>query len=200
MKKNFLASLIAAIFDSPVVSRGVKTRDSAMAFAYRMGAGYAGDVNRTHPVSIEPNLIDEDDGIGATFGLPVVVTATGSVRHLKASDSSLTTVWGVTVRPYPTQQASGGMSSSFGAAVPPTSGPCDVMRAGYMTVNLPAGTGAAKKGGAVFVWIAASSGNHVQGGFEDAADGGNTIALDTKVYQFNNTPDYDGNVEISVNV
>ena len=33
-----------------------KTRD--VAFTFRMGAGFAGDVNRTHPASIEPVMIE----------------------------------------------------------------------------------------------------------------------------------------------
>ena len=29
-----------------------------VAFPFRMGAGFAGDVNRTHPATIEPNVND----------------------------------------------------------------------------------------------------------------------------------------------
>ena len=71
----------------------------------------------------------------------------------------------------------------------------DILRAGYITVPV---VGAPVQGGAVFIWIAASSGNHVQGGFEDQASAGNTIALDTSKYFFNNAPDADGYVELGI--
>lgn len=35
-----------------------RTHDATNAFPFRMNTGFAGDVNRTHPASIEPCLID----------------------------------------------------------------------------------------------------------------------------------------------
>lgn len=204
LAKKLITLVVAAAFGSPTpavagIPRGrCKTRD--VAFPFRMGAGFPGDVNRTHPVSIEPVLIDEDDP-PAGYGFPTIVdTVTGGVRGFVAGDTAVDTVWGTLVRPYPTQQQTGGMTASLGSATPPTEGVADVMRSGYMMVNLAAGTGAAKKGSAVFIWCAVSAGDHVQGGFEDAADGGNTAALDPERYQFNGLPDADGNVEVCINV
>lgn len=195
MIKKLISLAVAALF-RPAVIRS-STRD--VAFQFRMGAGFPGDVNRTHPVSIEPVLIDEDDP-PAAYGFPVLVDATThGVRGFVAGDTAVDTIWGVTVRPYPTQQQSGGMSADFGSATPPETGTMDVMRSGYIMVKLPVGQ-APVKGGAVFIWCAVSSGAHIQGGFEDAASGGNTAALDPEKYQFNGGADANGNVEISVNV
>jgi hypothetical protein len=66
---------------------------------------------------------------------------------------------------------------------------------GYISAKL--NTGVAQKGGAVFIWVAATSGAHIQGGFEVAASGGNTCALDES-YSFNGPADANGNVEISI--
>jgi hypothetical protein len=165
---------------------------------YRMGAGFAGDVNRTHPASIEPCLIDPTTP-PTFFGEPVVVDATSQgVRALKATDTALDAVYGIAVRPYPFQQstATAGAPATLGAATPPTTQPIDVLRSGYIMVPV---VGAAVKGGRVFVWIAAASGAHVQGGFEIAASGSNTIALDEKSY-FNGSPDANGLVELGYNL
>lgn len=195
LKKIFLA-LVSALN-----ARRAVTHDAGeMAFRYRMTAGFPGDVNRIHPVSIEPNYTDADEPPDA-YGIPVLVdTTTAGMRHFAAGDTAVTTIYGVTVRPYPLQASSAGAYGAvgFGTGTPPE-GQIDIMRSGYIMVNLAAGTGAAKKGGAVFVWCAADSGDHVQGGFEDAASGGNTAALDTARYMFNGVPDANGNVEIVVN-
>lgn len=175
-----------------------RTRDTATAFAFRMPAGFPGDVNRGHPASIEPTLIDASAPPTA-YGQGVVVDATtNGVRPLSAGDTALTALWGITVRPYPIQQSSASNfgQASFGAATPPVSGEIDVLRWGYIMAVLPAGAAAVTKGAAVFIWCAASSGAHVQGGFESAGSGGNTAALDTNRYMFNGPADAGGNVEI----
>ena len=179
----------------------IRCKTNDVAIQYRMNAGNPGDVNRTHPATIEPTLIDPSAPPTA-YGQPVLVDATTQgVRPLSTGDSAITKVYGVTVRPYPFQQSSG---TNYGAAVlgsatPPATGVMDVLRSGYIIGSVPAGS-TAVKGGAVFVWIAATSGSHIQGGFETAASGGNTIALDTNTYTFNGAPDAAGNVEICVNI
>ncbi len=175
-----------------------KTRDAA--FTYRMGAGFPGDVNRTHPASIEPCLIDASAPPTA-FGQPVVVDATTQgVRPLAAGDAALDAIYGVTVRPYPFQADAGTNygAASFGAAAPPASGVIDVLRAGYIMMKANVGS-APVKGGRVFIWVAATAGNHIQGQLESAASAGNTIELDEKTY-FNGTPDADGVVEVGFNI
>jgi hypothetical protein len=172
-----------------------------VAFMYRMGAGFAGDVNRTHPVSIEADLICAATPPSA-YGQPVLIDATSQgVRPFAAGDTGITAAYGVTVRSFPIQQTSAPTGNfapaALGAAIPPSSGVIDVMRAGYIMTKIPAGQ-ATVKGGAVYVWCAASTGVHVQGGFENAASGGNTAALTNAI--FNGIPDADGNVEIQFNV
>lgn len=168
-----------------------------VAFPYRMGAGFPGDVNRTHPASILPNLVDATTPPTA-YGQGVVVdAASGGVRPIGAGDGALTEIFGVTVRPYPFQQsaATNYGAIGFGSDTPSTAQPIDVLRAGYITVSV---VGSPVKGGAVFIWYAASAGAHIQGGFEASATGGSTIALDTSKYFFNNSPDADGNVELGI--
>ena len=103
------------------------------------------------------------------------------------------------MRPYPFQQSSGSNygSAAFGNSTPPANGVMDVLRWGYMMVQLPSGE-TAVKGGAVYVWCAAASGVHVQGGVESAASAGNTAALANAF--FNGAPDANGYVEIAFNI
>ncbi len=176
MKKTLIALAALACLASVNTSRA---RTTDISFGYRMPVGFPGDVNRTHPASILPGLMDTANPV-LLYGNPVLVnTAANTYRQVLAGDGAVTKIAGVLVRPYPTQQTTGGMTSTIGAAVPPV-GPsvCDVIEDGYViarcnnfaTVN-------PTKGGAVFVWITASAGAHVQGGFESAADGANTIAI-----------------------
>lgn len=185
--------------DSLVAGRFVGrayTRD--VAFPFRMGAGFQGDVNRVHPCSIEPCLIDE--AAPPTFyGQPVVVdTATNSVRALGVADEALTGVYGITVRPYPFQQQTGGMSSPFGGGTPPTSGVIDVLRSGYIMVFV---NGVPTKNGPASVWTAASAGAHIQGGFEavDPAGSGFVITTNNNT-AFNGPPDSNGITELMFNI
>jgi hypothetical protein len=197
--KQFLKQLISRRRRPAGVFVGrARTRD--IAFQYRMGAGFVGDVNRTHPASIEPTLCDPNTPPTA-YGQPVVVVpATNAVRPLIATDTALTAIYGITVRPYPQQQTSltsVATTVPFGPTPPPTNQPIDVLRSGYIMVKV-SGSVAVAKGGAVFVWIAASSGSHVQGGFEPVASAGNTIALDAKT-TWNGPADSGGIAELSFN-
>lgn len=176
----------------------MKTRD--VAYQFRMGAGFPGDVNRTHPASIEPCLADTTTPPTA-FGQGVLInSATQGVRPFGAADASATAVvtYGVTVRPYPFQQSSASNfgAAALGSAIPPA-GAIDVLRAGYIMAQVPAGQ-TPVKGGAVYIWCAASSGSHVQGGFEASASAGNTALIANAT--FNGSPDASGNVEIAFNV
>lgn len=182
-----------------------RTRDMAdpSVFPFRMGAGFPGDVNRGHPASIEPALIDAATP-PTSYGQPVLADSSSSgMRPFAAGDTGVTSIWGITVRPFPMQAstASAYGGAAFGAATPPTSGAIDVLRSGYiMSTPLPAGSAATSKGGPVFVWCAADSGVHIQGGIESSDSSGNTAALDPARYQFNGPADASGNVEICCNI
>ncbi len=172
----------------------MKTRD--VAFTFRMGAGFAGDVNRTHPCNITPELIGAAPP--TAYGQAVKVEAAGGVRPWTTGDAS-GAAFGITVRPFPFQQSSASNfgAAAIGAATPPTNGAIDILRSGFIMVNLPFG-GTPIKGGTVYVRVAATSGNHIIGAFEAAADGANNVALTNCV--FNGGSDASGNVEIAFNI
>lgn len=171
-----------------------KTRDAAIPF--RMATGYAGTVNRTHPASIVPGLINGTNPVKA-YGFPVLYNAAdNTVRGVLGTDGAVTKIAGVSVRPYPTQQqqTTNFGAANFGEATPPTSGIIDVLEGGFALVKVGSGTPA--KGSAVFVWIAADSGNNKQGGFCAAASGGSTIAITNAVW--NGPAGPDGVAELKV--
>lgn len=175
MKKSILAAAVAAALHLGLA----RARTDDISFGYRMGAGFPGDVNRTHPFSVLPRLMNSTTPV-RLYGDPAIIdSATNSWRGLTAADTGVTKIDGILVRPYPAQQMSGGMSAAIGAAVPPGGNNIvDFLREGYIIArcnNFAAQQPA--QGGTVHVWIAASSGAHVQGGFESAATGGSTIAL-----------------------
>lgn len=177
-----------------------KTRD--VAFQFRMGAGFPGDVNRAHPFNITPELIDSV-APPTIYGQPVIIDSAadagqGGVRPFATGDGAQLP-WGFTVRPYPTQQSAGTNfgAAAIGAATPPATGVIDILRSGFIMANLPFG-GTPIKGAQVYVRVAASGGGHIMGAVEAVSDPGNNVAL-TGCF-FNGTPDASGNVEISVNV
>lgn len=113
-----------------------RTHDAA--FAFRMNTGFPGTVNRTHPASIEPCLIDPNATIAA-YGMGVIVdSATQGVRTLVAGDGAVTNLYGIAARPYPVQAASASSygATTFGSGAPPPSQPLDVLKGGYILVAL----------------------------------------------------------------
>lgn len=169
-----------------------------VAFPYRMGAGFPGDVNRMHPASIVPSMMDATDVVAA-YGNPVLVkTSNNTVKGFVAADSTTPVICaGFAVRPYPIQQQAQTSvnNSPIGAAVPPPGQPIDILVSGFIMAKVPAGT-TVTKGGAVYVWFAATSGNNIQGGLVGSATGGST-ALITNA-RFNGPADANGNVELQV--
>jgi hypothetical protein len=201
MKKlmNLLLTLVSWGAAAPVARRAW-TCDAAneTSIKFRMDAGFPGDINRAHPFSAPPCLIDVTLPPTA-YGQPVIIDSDGNaVRRFDAADQNATATlcWGFTIRPYPTQQTSGGMSSSFGSATPPVTGVIDVLRWGYIIGRLNDVTASPKKGDTVYVWCAATNGIHIQGGLEVVASGGNTVPLANA--QFNGPGDAKGNVEVIV--
>jgi hypothetical protein len=179
------------------LSKAVRMAFRDAAFPFRMGAGFAGDVNRTHPFSEEPNIVDTN-APPLIYGQALILDPTTlGMRPFAAGDTGVTIPYGALVRPFPITGGSANplTSQPIGSATPPTAGAIDVLRSGYMIVNV---NGVCAKGGQVHVWCAASSGNHVQGGYEAAASGGNTADLDINRYTFNGAPDSSGNVEIYI--
>jgi hypothetical protein len=189
--------LIAAPFvKRRLVAERFRTVDTA--FTFRMGAGFAGDVNRGHPCSIQPCLIDSASPPTAYGQAVVVDSVSEGVRPIGAGDGAVVDLWGVTVRPYPIQQSTTSSPYGevpYGGAGVPSMQPIDVLRGGYIFVAVNILNGAVNKGGSVFVWYTASGGGHTQGGFESAASGGNTIAL-SPAWSFNSPTDSTGVAEL----
>lgn len=203
---KFLKNILSLFGESPRRETKWKMTHDA-AFTFRMGAGFAGAVTRTHPVGIEPCLISVANPITA-FGQAVLVDSGDTnkgMRPLSSGDQAATTIEGVTVRPFPFQQQT---TSNLSGAValgtpgtPPGGGNIvDILRQGYILVSV---VGTPVKGGAVFIWTAANSGQHVQGGFEAATPGGNGMGItgvgSGKTF-FNGGPDANGLVELAYNI
>ena len=161
------------------------------AFLYRMPSGIAGDVTRASVSTIETQLLDSTlpfPGYGL-FGK----IASGKFVPIASGDAA-GTVYGALVRPFPTQGVNA--SDALGVSVPKTSGAADVMRRGYMSVKLNAGTAAL--GGVVYVRVGAAATGKPIGGIEAASDSTNTIAVAGA--SFMSAADASGNVEIAYNI
>jgi hypothetical protein len=178
-------------------------RDAA--YLYRMGAGYPGQVNKQHPSNIV--AARPDATVPPTnYGLACVLKSTGNViRAMAATDTALTDLYGIIARDFPAQQQLTGASGTYGGVGFGTVGSLtaakdmSVLLSGFITVQCYTGQ-TPVKGGTVYVRIAASSGNHVQGGFEAAADGTNNIAITGSRTYWNSPVDASGYAEIAFNI
>ena len=169
------------------------------AITFRMRAGFAGSVNRSHPAWVEPALNDATNAIPFFGSASLVNTAANSVRGIISSDTANQVLYGVCARPFPTQQQNDSSAAGFGTATiggliaPQTQSAVDILVEGYIMVPI---NGAVTKGGTVYVWSAASSGVHTQGGFEATTPGGSGFSA-TNCY-FNGPADSNGIGEIRV--
>jgi len=176
------------------------------AFTFRAGAGFPGNVTRQENSIIEPALIDAA-APPLLYGVPVLIDpTTNGVRPIVTADlTSLTNFYGVLVRAFPTSQAS---TTNYGNTplgtnpIPPSSGPCDVLVSGYINVQVPVGSALANKNGPVYVWVAASTGVHVMGGFETSPSAGNTAAIGGAgvTTHYNGGQDANGIIELVFNI
>lgn len=181
------------------------------AFTFRAGAGFPGAVTRQENSIIEPCLIDAS-APPLLYGVPLIVDqTTNGVRPFVATDTAAFLMYGILVRPFPTSQFSVsnyGNTPLGGAGVPPVSGPCDVLVSGYINVQVPLGSpnpataGATTPANAVYIWIAATSGVHIQGGFETVASGGNTLLISVSGINthFKGSQDANGVIELAFNI
>jgi hypothetical protein len=158
-------------------------------FLYRMPSGIPGDVSRKLDSTIESQLLDAANPF-ASYGVFGKLSG-GKFVPLRQGDTA-DVVYGLLVRPYPTQ----GAQEPLGEAIPHPKGIANVLRRGYMTVKNHAG--AAANGGQVYVRVADATADKPIGGIEAAADGTNTIAVTGSI--FTNAGDANGNIEIAFNI
>lgn len=187
---------------NPGFVRRAKFRDAfnASAFPFRMGAGSPGTVTRTHPASISSYMNDPTNPLTLYGQACLFNSAANTVRALLASDGAITTIAGVTVRPYPyagVPTPTIGAPSAFGGEGPAAGLNLDVCRQGSILVPVSGPTTNIALGAAVYVWIAASTGNHVLGGFEGQA-GASGVLLSSK-WLWGGPPDANGIAELIFN-
>ena len=172
---------------------------AATAYLTRAPAGIPGSISRPGNETVEPAYVTPNGTTGAPaeFGIGGLIDATtGNWRVVAAGDTAINSFL---VKAFP---VAGGNDASnaaqaLGAAVPPAQGVVNIMARGYMTVLL-GGSTAAVKGGAVYIWSAASAGAHVIGRVEAASPGGSGFVLPSSY--FTGPADADGNVEIAFNI
>ncbi len=191
-----------------------RTRDAfSNALLYRMPSGIPGDVNRAFAATEEPNILDANYPFLA-YGLCGVIDQTdyqfrpagGSTTNNKEDAAGV--LYGILVRWFPTNQPT--TTGFFGsspltepsASVPPTSGICDVLKRGYITVLLQGDT-AAEPGMPVYVQANGADANTTTdlcGGFHAANDTGTVQAGIAGTTYFRGAADANGNVEIAWNL
>lgn len=148
------------------------------AFLYRMGVGYAGQATRLEMAKIEPQILDDTDK-PTVFGVPVIITS-GKICKWAGSG----TIVGFLVRPYPTQAQ---VNEALDAGTPNVDQIADILRSGYIVVNVSSGTAA--QGGAVYV-------NDTTGLVQADATGATAVTG----AKFMGAADADGNAEIEYNI
>lgn len=174
-----------------------------IAYQFKLNSGFAGVVNRHMPF----NVITKPVGTMSLYGQAGIIDATTKLpRPLAAGDTAIVDLLGITVRPYPYQQTvtdtmGSGNTNALNVGggqqgISKASNVIDFLRSGFIQAPV---VGTPGPGDPVFIWIAASTGNHVQGGFEAVTSVGNTIKLDGKT-TFNGAPDANGIVEIGFNI
>src|ERR1700748_543833 len=129
-----------------------------VAYAFRMPAGIPGDVNRIASATIETQVVSSAAGEAPTaFVLRVVISSpsgqVGNVRVMTSGDTGQP--YGFLVRPYPTQSS----QDPLNVSTPPTSGLVDILKRGYMSVQLQGPT-AAIKGGIPYIFLGTTSTTH----------------------------------------
>lgn len=161
------------------------------AITLRMNVAIPGAVTRSFPGQVISQEIINASTPPTAYGQPVKLVS-GKVQPMGSTDAA-SLIYGITVRPYPTQDATGA-SSAYGGGTPPTSGLIDVMKVGFIGVTL--GLGTAARGAQVAVRTTVDSG-HPIGNIED------TVADSTGIVQpanwfFTGPADAAGNVEIAI--
>lgn len=136
------------------------------AFTYRMPAGIAGALTRTEHATVEPGIMDASAPFSA-YGLPAKLSS-GKYVPFSGSEAA-TALEGLLVRPFPTAVGSATVQS-LGTSTPNQTGEvCDILKRGYMTVQLNGGATVAK-GGQAYIRVSNAASGKPIGGIEGAND------------------------------
>ncbi len=163
-----------------------------VAYLYRMPVGIAGAISRPQDLTTEPVIIDSSNAFAA-YGLAGKDSADGKFIPLAASDAA-TVITGLYVRPYPTTSTPD-MVRQVGTGKNFTG---DVMKRGYMTVNIGSTAVGLVKGGAVYVRNANPTQASPLGAILGAAVTGETVVLPNA--SFTGAGDAAGNAEVAYNI
>lgn len=159
------------------------------AYLFRMPSGIPGAASREENKTVESVPFDSTTPF-AGFGLFGKIVS-GKLQPVGAGDAA-TAVYGLLLRPFPANSSQDGL----GTATVPTSGIANVLRRGYATVQLNAGTAALNS--PVYIRVATPSAGKPVGGIEAASDTTNTILV--AGCTFMGPADASGNVELAYNI
>jgi hypothetical protein len=116
------------------------------------------------------------------YGIPVIIQSNGQIRMITTTDNGLTTIDGISVRPYPIQGLSAPApygAQGIGAVIPPTNQAMDYLESGHIMVPV---VGSPNPRAPVYVWYGAPSGAHITGGFEAVAGASTFQITDVNTY------------------
>jgi len=159
---------------------------------YRMPVGIAGAISRPQDLTTEPVILNAANTF-SFYGLAGKDSADGKFIPLVASDPA-TVITGLYVRPYPTTSTPDlvrqvGNTSNFSG---------DVMKRGYMTVNIGSTAVNLTKGAPVYVRNANPTAASPLGAILGAAITDETLVLPNAT--FTGAGDATGNAEIAYNI
>lgn len=167
---------------------------SATVFLKSMPFGSPGVRSRPNEQTCEPQLVSKTLP-PLLYGAPVKMVA-GFATAIAASDTAAV-IYGFLVRPWPNQDTTWGpTATAFGLATPPSFGSCDILKRGYLLVQVGAGTAAAQ--GVVYMRIATPAAGKPIGGIEAVADGANTVVVANAIFM--TAADASGVAEIAYNL
>lgn len=156
-----------------------------VAILYQPNYGVPGDITRPNaPYNDETQAFNPATPFPG-FGLPGKLSGGYFVPITTTGDA----VYGFLTRVYP---SAGPSNDPFGSGVPPTAGPCSVLKKGYIAVQNNSGVPA--QGGAVYIRFQNASAGKPVGGVEAAATGDTYAATG---WTFTGAADASGNVEIT---
>lgn len=163
-----------------------------VAYLYRMPVGIAGAISRPQDLTTEPVILDSTKTF-SVYGLAGKDSADGKFIPLAASDAA-TVITGLYVRPYPTTSTPD-MVRQVGTGKNFTG---DVMKRGYMTVNIGGTAVNLTKGAPVYVRNANPTDASPLGAILGAEITDETVVLPNAY--FTGAGDAEGNAEIAYNI